>query len=85
MDLVMPTTVTLKNVPDDIYARLREAADAHHRSLNNEAIACLERVLLPSRVPVSEYLARARTLRGSLKGREFSAKDIARAIEQGRS
>ena len=80
----MPTSITLKNVPDDIYARLREVAESHHRSINNEVIACLEQILLPSRVPASEHLARARALRGGLRNREFSAKDIAQAIEQGR-
>lgn len=80
----MPTSITLKNVPDDIYARLREVAASHHRSINNEVIACLERILLPSRVPAAEHLARARTLREGLKDRKFSAKDIAKAIEQGR-
>jgi plasmid stability protein len=84
MDFPMPTSITLKNVTDDIYARLREVAESHHRSINNEAIACLERVLLPSRVPASEHLTRARALRGSLKDRKFSANDIAKAIEQGR-
>ncbi len=80
----MPTSITLKNVPDEIYARLREVAETHHRSINNEVIACLERVLLPSRVPASEHLARARALRKGLKNRKFSAKDIAQAIEQDR-
>lgn len=80
----MPTSITLKNVPDDIYARLREVAASHHRSINNEVIACLERVLLPTRVPASEHLARARALRDGLKGREFSAEDIAQAIERDR-
>ncbi len=43
----MPTTLTLKNIPDEVYERLKVAAAAHHRSLNGEAIVCLETVLLP--------------------------------------
>jgi plasmid stability protein len=80
----MPTTITLKNVPDDVYARLRESADAHRRSLNNEAIVCLERVLLPSRVSAAEHLERARALRARLGGKPFDAEAIAEAIERGR-
>ena len=38
----MPTTLTLKNVPDDIYERLKLAAQAHRRSINSEVIVCLE-------------------------------------------
>ena len=62
----MPTSVTLKNIPDAVYERLKAAAELHRRSLNSEAIFCLESVLLPSRVTPSERLARARELRASL-------------------
>jgi antitoxin FitA len=50
----MAVTVTLKNIPDPVYLRLKESAAAHHRSLNSEVIACLERVLLPARVSPEE-------------------------------
>lgn len=80
----MPATITLKNIPDDIYARLKEAADAHHRSLNSEVIACLERTLLPTRVSAQERLARARQLRQSLTAGAFKADEIDGAIDQGR-
>lgn len=56
----MPTTLTLKNIPDEVYERLKASAAAHRRSLNSEAIVCLESVLVPGRVAVSERLARAR-------------------------
>ena len=42
----MPTTLTLKNIPDTVYARLKAAAEMHRRSLNSEAIVCLESVLV---------------------------------------
>ncbi len=80
----MGATITLKNIPDEIYHSLKQAADAHHRSINSEAIACLERVLLPSKAGNDAHLARARQLRESLKGKDFKAADIAKAIEQGR-
>lgn len=80
----MPATITLKNIPDDIYDRLKEAAEAHHRSLNSEIIACLKKTFLPAKVFPEERLARARELRQRLKGRKFSAADIAKAINQGR-
>ena len=80
----MPTTITLKNIPDDLYRHLKEAADAHHRSINSEVIVCLERVLLPVRLTADERLARARQLRSSLKPGKFKADEITKAIEQGR-
>jgi len=59
----MPMTITLKNIPDGIYAQLRQSADRHHRSLNSEVIACLERVLLPVAIEPEERLARIQRLR----------------------
>ncbi len=80
----MGTTITLKNIPSEIYDSLRQAAEAHHRSINSEAIACLERVLLPGKTGQDERLARARQIRASLDPNRFKAADIAKAIEQGR-
>ena len=62
----MATTLTLKNVPDEVYRRLKAAAAAHRRSLNSEAIVCLESVLIPGRVAVADRLAAARAMRARL-------------------
>ena len=72
----MPTTLTLKNVPDAVYERLKASAELHRRSMNSEAIVCLEAVLVPTRVSSAERLARARELRSALKPARFSARDI---------
>ncbi len=81
----MASTITLKNIPDSIYSRLKEEAAAHHRSLNSEIIACLERTLLPSRVSPEDKIARARELRGKLAGRRFRVSEITRAIDRTRT
>lgn len=80
----MPTTLTLKNIPDDLYARLKGSAEAHRRSLNSEAIVCLESVLLPGRVPPAERLARARALRAAAPKSKFKARDIDAMKREGR-
>lgn len=80
----MPTTLTLKNIPDAVYDRLKAAAEAHRRSLNSEAIVCLEAVLLPTRVMPSERLARACELRATLPQQEFRVRDIDAAKREGR-
>jgi antitoxin FitA len=72
----MPTTLTLKNIPDSVYERLKLSAQAHRRSLNSEAIVCLEAVLMPARVPAADRLARARALRQGLPPQAFLARDI---------
>ena len=72
----MPTTMTLKNIPDAVYDRLKESAEIHHRSMNSEVIVCLETVLIPARVTTEERLARARALRAALPKTRFRASDI---------
>ncbi|HRP24947.1 plasmid stability protein [Thauera sp.] len=83
-NLEMPTSLTLKNIPDTLYERLKAAAELHRRSLNSEAIVCLETVLLPSRVAASDRLARARALRIGLPEGLFTATDIDAAKRAGR-
>ncbi len=80
----MPTTLTLKNLPDEIYKRLKASAVTHRRSLNSEAIVCLESVLLPGRLPVDERLARARRFRAALKPGTFKASKIDSIKREGR-
>lgn len=80
----MPTTLTLKSIPDEVYERLKASAEAHRRSLNSEAIVCLESVLLPGKMAPNERLARAQALRASLPQGKFRAKDIHALKNEGR-
>lgn len=80
----MATSITLKNIPEHVYNSLRAAANAHHRSLNGEIIACLEQNLMPVKSNAIEQLAKARELRQTLAPYHFDANDIAEAIKQGR-
>lgn len=80
----MPTTLTLKSIPDAVYERLKAVAALHRRSLNSEAIVCLETVLLPGKMPPTERLARAQALRASLPQGKFLASDIDELKIEGR-
>ena len=80
----MPTTLTLKNIPDIVYNRLKLSAQAHRRSMNSEALVCLEAVLLPAKVTPAERLARARELRSDLPKGKFRARDIDELKREGR-
>ena len=44
----MPVNLSVKNVPDDLAAKLRERAERNHRSLQGELMAILERATDPS-------------------------------------
>ena len=76
MDLTVATTLTLKNIHDEVYHRLKASAETHRRSLNSEAIVCLESVLLPGSIAPAERLARARAMRVALPKSKFKARDI---------
>ena len=80
----MPMTLTLKNIPDAVYDRLKLSAEAHRRSMNSEAIVCLEAALLPAKVTAKEHLARARELRKELPEGKFKAADIDAMKREGR-
>lgn len=56
-------TMTIKNIPDDLYARLKESAAAHRRSINSEVIVCLEAALAGVRPDAAARLARVDALR----------------------
>lgn len=76
--------LTIKNMPDDLYEKLKEAAQIHRRSLNNEIIYCLETVLTPRKISTSERLQRVQNLRQQIPAGKVGAADIKEAIEQGR-
>ena len=38
----MPTTLSIKNAPDDVVQKLRLRAERHHRSLQGELLAIIE-------------------------------------------
>lgn len=50
--------LSLKNVPAQVYDRLKSSARLHWRSINSEAIACLEDALQIRAVDVGELLDR---------------------------
>jgi plasmid stability protein len=77
-------TITLKNIPDDLYKQLKATAQIHHRSINSELINCLELVFRPQRLNPSEHLARIRSIRPQISTDSVSVEEIRQAIEQGR-
>lgn len=72
----MPTTLTLKNIPDEVYEQLKAAAAAHRRSLNSEAIVRLESSLLAAKPDPEARLASVRALRKTLPAGKFKIRDI---------
>ena len=59
---------TLKNIPTEIYERIKLRAQRRRRSINSEIINILFEATTRRRPPVEEILARADELRALTKG-----------------
>jgi plasmid stability protein len=81
--VILMKTITLKDIPHAVHVALKNRAKQHGRSLNKEALACLETAVLPTRVNIDDMLAEIRQHRASLPGR-LTDRLIGEAKSQGR-
>jgi plasmid stability protein len=79
----MPT-ITVKNIPADLYERLKESARAHRRSINSEIIVCIERAVGTHKIDVEAEIARARELREMTGDYFLTDDDLKRFKSEGR-
>ena len=63
----MSTTITVKNIPQVLYEKLKSRADRNHRSINREIIAIFDEVLTVKSIKPEDMLASARALREKTK------------------
>ncbi len=56
-------TLTIKNIPPEVYERLKRRAKASRRSINQEVIAVIEQSLETSPIDVDSTLKRTREIR----------------------
>ena len=56
-------TVTVKNIPDELYARLKSIAVMNRRSINSEIIMCIDRAVVSRPIDPEKLLENARQLR----------------------
>ena len=76
-------TITVRNIPDDLYQRLKQAAKTNHRSINGEIIACIERSVRPRPLDVATFLAEARQLREQTANYVLTADELREAKNEG--
>ena len=62
-------SITLKDIPHPVHSALKQRAKRHGRSLNKEAIACLEMAVAPAPVDIQAMLFDVRDHRAALPGR----------------
>jgi antitoxin FitA len=81
----MPT-ITLKNVPKSLHAKLVKRAKVHKRSLNQEAIACLEETLETTKpVPGRVWETRFHRVRELIETPPLTDDFLDWAISEGRA
>jgi len=76
-------TITLKGIPPSVHSALKQRAKQHGRSLNKEALACLEASVAPARFDADDMLLDIRNHRASLPGK-LNDDLIKAAHEEGR-
>ncbi|MBI3165825.1 MAG: Arc family DNA-binding protein [Chloroflexi bacterium] len=78
-------TITIKNVPEEIYAKIKIQAKANHRSVNSEIISIFEHAV-QKRTPddVQAILERARKVRELTANYSVGDEEITRWKKEGR-
>jgi plasmid stability protein len=80
----MPTNITIKNIPEDLYAQLKKSAEANHRSINSEIITCIEMKVRSVKINPDTFIERARQLREKTATHPISDIDFTQAKGSGR-
>lgn len=57
-EIVMPTHLSVKNVPDEVLQRLKARAERHHRSLQGELLSILEEAVAADAILTPEEVLR---------------------------
>ena len=79
----MPS-ITVKNIPAELYDRLKQSAAANRRSLNSEIITLIEQGVSASKVEAEAVLARARRLRRHTRRQPITEAAFSAAKRSGR-
>ena len=66
MQALSMASITIRNLPPTLHEQLKTAARSHHRSLQNEIVACLTRYVEGLPKPRAELMAEAAALRARL-------------------
>jgi antitoxin FitA len=69
-------TITIKNIPEAVYQRLKRQAARNRRSVNQQVIACLEHSTGSVPLDPAAFLARAREIRKLTKGPALNEKRL---------
>ena len=77
-------TITVKNIPDELYAQLKKGAKANQRSINREVIYAIRRAVVVQPLDVDEWLKETREIRERTGKYILTDEEIEQAINTGR-
>jgi len=77
-------TVTVKNIPNELYTRLKSVAEINRRSINSEIIICIENAVASRRINLDDALKNARQLRQLTARHLISDEEFNQAKAEGR-
>ena len=77
-------TVTVKNIPDELYDRLKSVAEINRRSINSEIIMCIENTVISRPLNLDEVLENARQVRKLTAGHLIGDEEFNKAKKEGR-
>ncbi|MCC6301019.1 MAG: Arc family DNA-binding protein [Anaerolineales bacterium] len=77
-------TLTIKNVPEIVYDRIKEQAKLNHRSINGEILSILEQAISLPPIDVQKTLEQARKIRELTANYKITAREIDKMINEGR-
>lgn len=77
-------SITVKNIPADIYDSVRQSAKANRRSINRQIIVIMEEAVNSRAIEPEEFLVRARRLREKTARYAISDDEFDHAKQAGR-
>jgi antitoxin FitA len=77
-------TLTVKNIPEDLYEKLKQRAKFRNRSVNKEIIVCIQEALQSQRVDPEAFLARIEVLHRQMTAPPLTDKILRQARTEGR-
>jgi len=77
--------LNVKNIPADVYERLKRRASDHRRSLNGEILVLLEQGVKSSRVDPVDFLRRLKAVQERMNGKPLTDEVLEAAKSEGRA
>jgi len=83
MEYDMPN-ITVKNIPNELYGKLKQSAEIHHRSINSEIIYLIEQAVTNQKINPETMLVNARKLREKTAAYIITDAELNKAKTDGR-